>query len=189
MLMLKNLYKVFFALFLISAIVCVVSLRHNNGTMATLRQAVYTADRSGNGVEEALDRLRAYVYSHMNTNLQNGNGSIKEPIQLTYSYQRAQEAESARIKAINDSIRPSAEAYCNAQHPVDTQTLTNCVQDYILRGGGQREQVVPPALYQFNFVSPTWSPDLAGFSLIISLLFFAAFLVALGVKFAYLIRS
>jgi preprotein translocase subunit SecF len=187
--MLKNLSKVFFILFIICALVCVMALRHNNETMVKLRQQIYAADQSGNGVDEALNKLRAYVYSHMNTDLKTGNGSIKEPIQLKYTYERAQQAESARIKAINDSIRPSAESACNAQHPVDTQTLTNCVQDYISKHGGQREQPVPPALYQFDFVSPTWSPDLAGFSMIAAFAFFGAFLIALAVKFAYLLRA
>jgi hypothetical protein len=61
-------------LFLISGLICLAALRHNNTTMIGLRNDVYAADKANANIEGALDKLRAYVYGHMNTNLSTGNG-------------------------------------------------------------------------------------------------------------------
>jgi hypothetical protein len=40
---------------------------------------------------------------------------------------------------------------------------------------------IPEALYKFAFVSPRWSPDLAGWSMLVSLLSAVAFIVTFTV--------
>src|SRR3569833_2285983 len=123
-------YKVWLSLFLISAIVSILALRHNNQTMVNLRTQVYAADKAGTGVEPALDKLRAYVYGHMNTNLSSGNNSIKPPIQLKYTYDRLEaQAEAA---SNNTKLYSDAEAYCQAQIPtgVSGGVRVPCVASY-----------------------------------------------------------
>src|SRR6266704_2297718 len=73
----------------ICAVVCTLALRANYTTMTQLRSAVYTADQQNGNVEQALQSLRAYVGSHMNTSLATGDG-VYPPIQLKYTYARLQ---------------------------------------------------------------------------------------------------
>jgi len=160
-------YKVLLALFLVSGVVCVFALRHNNETMIGLRSQVYAADKSGQGVEPALDKLRAYVYAHMNTDLSSGGNTIKPPIQLKYTYDRL--ATAAEQQANNSGLYTAAENYCQAQIPasvsISGRGRIGCVQDYITSHGGQQPAAIPAALYEFDFLSPAWSPDLAGWTL------------------------
>jgi len=168
---------VFIALFGVSAVVSVYALRQNNLTMVRLRDAVYEADKNGGDVNQALNDLRQHVYSHMNTNLSNGDNAIKPPIQLRYTYERL---TSEAQKAANDEgLYTEAANYCQARIPasvsVSGRSRVSCVQDYILSHGGKQANQVPTALYQFDFVSPSWSPDLAGWSLALTVIFFLAF--------------
>ncbi len=164
-------YQIFLILFIMTAITSVLALRANNQQMIKLREAVYTADKSGSSVEQALDQLRQYVYSHMNTNLASGGNAIRPPIQLQYTYERLMSAEEAKTQAANSKIYTEAQEYCQAQIPagVSGRGRVPCVQDYVT-SHGVKVTSIPPALYQFDFLSPTWSPDLAGWSLITSLL-------------------
>src|SRR3990167_10627617 len=165
---------VFIALFGVSAVVSVYALRQNNLTMVRVRDAVYEADKNGGDVNQALNDLRQHVYSHMNTNLSNGDNAIKPPIQLRYTYERL---TSEAQKAANDEgLYTEAANYCQARIPasvsVSGRSRVSCVQDYILSHGGKRAEPIPTALYQFDFISPTWSPDLAGWSLLVTAILF-----------------
>ncbi len=171
---------VFLALFMISASVSVLALRHNNQQMVKLRSAVYEADKSGGDVNAALNNLRWYIYGRMNTNLSSGGNAIKPPIQLKYTYERLQ--STAQVAATNAGLYTEAENYCQDRIPasvsVSGRGRISCVQDYILNHGGKAPAAIPVGLYQFDFLSPTWSPDLAGWSLLVSVGLFLAFLVS-----------
>src|SRR5579863_9194315 len=166
-------YKVWLGLFLVSAIAAIFALRSNNEHMITLRNDVYAADKAGTGVEAALDKLRAYIYGHMNTNLSSGGNAIKPPIQLKYTYDRLESA--AQASANNSALYTTAENYCQAQIPasvsISGRGRIGCVQDYILNHGGKAAAPIPAALYEYDFVSPLWSPDLAGWLVLISIFF------------------
>ncbi|HEY5549731.1 MAG TPA: hypothetical protein VIK37_00790 [Candidatus Saccharimonadales bacterium] len=168
---------VFLILFVASALLSVYALRQNNLTMVKLRDKVYEVDKNGGDVNAALNDLRQYVYSHMNTNLSSGNNAIKPPIQLRYTYERlVTEAE----KEANDiDLYTEAANYCQERIPasvsISGRSRISCVQDYILSHGGQRAEKIPTALYQFDFVSPSWSPDFAGWSLILTAVLFLVF--------------
>lgn len=149
--------------------------------MIKLRQAVYQSDKNNQNVEAALDELRAYVYAHMNTDLSSGGNAIKPPIQLKYTYQRLLANEQARVDAVNSRIYTDAENYCQAQIPANLsfsgRARVPCVQDYVA-SHGVKANPVPAGLYEFDFASPAWSPDLAGWSLIASAVLFVAFLIS-----------
>ena len=72
----------FLVLAVAMTITCVFALRANNEHMIKLRSAVYAADKDNGNVESALEQLQAYVTTHMNTNLDSGNGTVYPPIQL-----------------------------------------------------------------------------------------------------------
>jgi hypothetical protein len=160
---------VFLILFIASAALSVYALRHNNQTMIKLRDAVYAADKNGGDVSGALNNLSGYVYGHMNTNLAGGDNSIKPPIQLKYTYERLQDAEQKRVNDINDSIYTQAQVYCQQQNSVDFsgRNRVPCVKDYVTTHG-EHVKAIPDALYKFDFISPAWSPDLAGWSLVVA---------------------
>lgn len=171
-------YQIFLALFLISAVVTVMALRSNNQHMVKLRDAVYAADKNGSGVEAALNNLRAYVYTHMNTNLSSGNG-IKPPIQLKYTYDRLVAAEQEKAKATNSQIYTDAQNYCQSLNSADFsgRNRVPCVQQYVT-SHGVAIATIPTGLYQFDFLNPAWSPDFAGWSLVVSTFLFAAFVAS-----------
>jgi hypothetical protein len=169
----------FLILFVLSSITCVSSLRHNNLTMIKLRSAVYEADKSNGDINTALNNLRKYVYGHMNTDLASGGNSIKPPIQLKYTYERLQATEQKRVDEANTNVYTQAQVYCQQQNSTDFsgRNRVPCVTDYVTTHG-QKANTVPAALYEYDFVSPIWSPDLAGLSMILSIVFLLAFLAS-----------
>jgi len=173
-------YKLFLACFLIAAITAVVALRDNNEQMISLRNKVYAADQAGSDVNGPLNNLRNYVYAHMNTDLSSGNNTIKPPIQLKYTYERLE--AQAQAAANNNGLYTLAENYCQAQIPTgfSGRYRISCVKDYIANHGGKPAAAIPAALYEFDFVSPTWSPDLAGWSLVVAAAAFVLFIISLA---------
>lgn len=159
----------FLVLAVILAIVCVFALRANNEHMVKLRSAVYAADQDNGNVESALQQLQAYVTTHMNTNLDSGNGTVYPPIQLKYTYQRILQAESQSAVNANASLYTEAQTYCQAQDSVDFsgRNRVPCIEQYVESHDAQLP-TVPAALYEFSFASPTWSPDLAGWTMLLA---------------------
>lgn len=155
-------------LFVLSASVSIVALRQNNQKMVELRNAVYEADKKGEDVNAPLNQLRAHVHAHMNTNLSAGN-NIKPPVQLKYTYERLQAQEQARVAAINERIYTQAQAHCESLNPgsVSGRARVPCVEEYV-NANGVKPRQIPPSLYQYDFISPSWSPDLAGWSLVVT---------------------
>lgn len=172
-------YQVWLVLFIVAMTAAVLSLRSNNQQMIKLREAVYAADERGAGVEKALNNLRGYVYGHMNTNLASGGNAIKPPIQLKYTYERLLAVEQAKVETTNSKIYTQAQEYCQSQVPAGTSGIGRvpCVQDYVT-SRGVKVNPVPAGLYQFDFLSPAWSPDLAGWSLVFSAIFLLVFISA-----------
>lgn len=173
--------------FLVAAILCAViavgALRQNNLRMVELRQAVTVADESGEGVDVALNELREHVYAHMNTDLTSGGNAIYPPIQLKNTYERLTQDERDRVAAINKKVSADAVRICEARYPAGQlrNGRVQCVQKYITENSVQENfDDVPKELYQFAFVSPAWSPDLAGFSLLAAIVFFLFFVLRLG---------
>jgi len=168
-------------LFIVSAFVTLFALRQNNTAMVRLRDEVYKADKEGGDVNKALNNLRSYVYGHMNTNLSSGGNSIKPPIQLKYTYERLQKVEQERVDTINSKVYTDAQNYCQALNSVDFsgRNRVPCITEYVTSHGA-KAQPIPAALYQFDFVSPTWSPDFAGWSLLITAVLLLAYAINLA---------
>ena len=177
----------FLAFGVVSGAVCILALRANNLEMARLRDAVYTADKNGAGMVPALQALQVYVTGHMNTNLATGPNAPYPPIQLQYTYDRAVQAAGAAASAANAKIYTDAQHYCEAQDPVDFSghNRVPCVQQYIETHGATLPNI-PDSLYKFDFLSPRWSPDLAGWSMVAAALSGLAFLLLWGTQ--YLLR-
>lgn len=162
---------VFIILTLFLGSVFVFSLRGNNLHMAKLRIALEQADKNNTDVEKALANLRYYVSQHMNTALATGPTAIKPPVQLKYSFDRTVAAEKARVGSGNNNaqVNRDAQSTCEKQFGLgqNKQRLA-CVAEYNAKHGQAVlvEKQIDPNFYKFDFVSPAWSPDIAGFSLI-----------------------
>jgi|SRR3990167_5056840 len=174
-------YGLFLLLFVISLVLTLIALRQNNQEMVRLRAAVYAADKNDSDVEKALAELRGYVHSHMNTDLTGGGNAIRPPIQLKYTYERLVAAEQAKANAGNTQLYTEAQNYCQTQNPSSFSggPRVPCVEEYITTHGVPASQInIPASLYKFDFVSPLWTPDLAGWSLVLTVLLFIAFVVS-----------
>lgn len=152
-----------FAGFLVAGTLAVVSLRQNYETMVDLRQAVFIADQSGTDVEQALQNLRTHVNGHMNTDLTGGADGIYPPIHLKGTYDRLVTAEQDRVNTVNSKVYTDAQAHCERLYPGSFSggPRVPCIEQYV-KENGTSAKTIPDALYKFDFASPTWSPDLAG---------------------------
>lgn len=161
----------------------VVALRANNLEMARLRQAVYVADKNNTDVQGALQSLQAYVTTHMNTDVSTGPNAAYPPIQLVYTYDRAVQTAGEQVTVANAKIYNDAQHFCEQQNSHDFYGTNRvpCVQQYVRSHGITNLPTIPDSLYKFAFASPWWSPDLAGWSLVltsISLVIFVVFAAA-----------
>ena len=171
----------------ISGLLSAVLLRQNNLEMVERRKAVVAADEQNGDIDAALKELRSYMMRHMNTRM-------GEPIQLKNSYERA--VKSQVEKAAQSGSATDAAAYQRAQNEcrtANTVTYAQCVIDktsQIAPGSDPITQITPPAaeLFSYQFYSPTWSPDLAGW---MTFTFFLTLLIlvlrVIGERIAWLV--
>jgi preprotein translocase subunit SecF len=159
--------RYFVVLIIVFGAISLVSLRHNNIQMIKLRDAVYAADKNGGDVEGTLRKLRQYVYGHMNTSLATGPNAVHPPIQLKYTYERLQSQQQVATGQ-GSALYTQAQGYCEGQTNIGSEVIS-CIQQYIASHGGQ-VATVPDSLYKFDFISAKWSPDLAGWSIVITVI-------------------
>lgn len=171
--------------FLIAAVfflaVSVYALRQNNLTAISLRDEVVAADKANKDVEQKLHNFRVFVYSHMNADLSSGGG-VQHPIQLKYRYDRLVAAEKKRVEQSSGGVYNKAQEVCEQKFPAGAVGASGggriaCIENYVTQNGGASANPIPDDLYKFNFVSPRWSPDLAGFSIILTGIFSVIFII------------
>jgi hypothetical protein len=156
-----------------SSVISIVSLRQNNIHALQLRDTVLQVDKDNGDTETALRKLREYVYGHMNTQLASPGGAYP-PVQLKYRYDRLVAAQKTQS---NTTLATEAQNYCEAQIPTGRSlNRIDCIQNYILTHGATPAQSIPDSLYKFDFVPPLWSPDLAGWSALLTAVLLIAFI-------------
>jgi hypothetical protein len=171
-------YFVLLGACLLSLAIAVFGLRHNNQEMVKLRTAVFVADEKNGDIEKSLRELRSYVYAHMNTNLASGANAVKPPIQLKYTYERLMASNASNYQAATAKVLDDAQNTCIAQYPgnVFSQPRLDCAKTYAA-SHPVTQKTIPDDLYKFDFVSPGWTPDMAGWSLVVSGLFMLIFIL------------
>lgn len=139
--------------------------------MTQLRSTVYRADQQNGNVVGTLQALRAYVGSHMNTSLASNDG-VYPPIQLKFTYARLQQAEQDRVDTTNSQVYTDAQHTCEALYPSSFSggPRVPCIEQYV-KDHGTSARTIPDAMYKFDFASPRWSPDLAGWMLVLASVF------------------
>ena len=168
---------------IVAAISATQGLRQNNQRMGHLRAAVFAADETDGDVEAALAALRRHVVSHMNADLVDVRYEIadsspdrvqtnsQKPIQLVYGYYRDTLAAHRQVLRHHDAavqaILSEAERFCSSK-PISERL--GCIQTQTQTHGGAIYPPIEPLVsdfYVFDFVSPKWSPDRAGWSIVI----------------------
>jgi hypothetical protein len=120
----------------------------------------------------------------MNTQIGSELG-VKPPIQLKATYERLVAQEKEKAIESND-LYAEAQSYCESTQPggFSGRNRLDCITAYVDENGVVSEaKTVEEDLYKFDFVPPRWSPDLAGFSIILAVIFGITFLIDLILYF------
>jgi len=173
-------------LLLLVGFVAATFLRLNNIGMIQRRDAVLAADKTGDtaAIESRLYDLQRYVAAHMNTET--------GPFYLEQQYRR--DAQKAVDAASNDdnpngNINVKAEAVCKPQYTVWSPAYVQCFTDELAKfppspDPAQNVSLPSTTLYRHEFADPLWSPDFAGWSVVVGvviLLMIVTRLISLGI--------
>ena len=156
-------------LLILAGFVTATFLRLNNTGMIERRNAVEGADKAGDAqsTTSRIYDLQRYVAAHMNAS--SGVFYLQETYNRDVKTVMSGETSSAGA----DSPQAKADAICNPN--LQTHGYSVAYQECMLNELTKAGQVVDPsslklpspALYRYNFISPIWSPDFAGWSLIV----------------------
>lgn len=169
-------------LLLLASFIAATFLRLNNIGMVERRDAVLAADEGGDETVtiQRLYDLQRYVSAHMNTDLGRG-------VYLESSYNRDLEswqAEQYGDQNPNGNIYQRAQEVCAPRFSSYSAAYLQCTTDELAKypaandladGSGKPRQET----YIHNFSSPVWSPDFAGWSLVVC----AVIIIAIIVRF------
>jgi hypothetical protein len=174
---------VFGSITLVFATLSIIGLTANSNEAKHRYDNLIAVDQAGGDVETALNELRSYIYSHMNTQIGSDTG-IKPPIQLQGTYQRLVEAEKARVAKSNEALYAQAQEYCERTQAsgFSGSNRLSCIEKYVDENG-LVENVIEDDFYKFDFVPPRWSPDLAGISIVLAAIFGIIFIADLIIYF------
>lgn len=159
-------------LLILAVFLAMTFLRLNNIGMIERRNAVLTADEAGNG-EVTINRLydlQRYVSAHMNTDMGKG-------LYLETSYNRDYQAAYDRATADsnpNGNIYKKAQDVCAPQFSRYSAAYLQCTTGELAKypaAGNLTDTFVGPKAdsYLHVFSSPRWSPDFAGWSVLLCL--------------------
>lgn len=173
----KNLQRVktwqLVVLLVLMGFVSATFLRLNNVGMLQRREAVINADKQGGSEQDReitqnrLLDLQHYVAQHMNTD--------KNDVYLAAQYERDKEKriqEAATTNQSGEVINAKVDAICKPQFSNYNQGYVDCfAREYAKYAPGanpvSQVKMTDPDSYRFVFAPPFWSPDFAGFSLLV----------------------
>ncbi|NTW62202.1 hypothetical protein HGB25_02225 [Candidatus Saccharibacteria bacterium] len=150
-------------------------LRLNNIGMVERRSAVISADNQGEtAVTQArLYELQRYVTAHMNTDMGKGlylEGSYKRAVQAAY-------ASASASSNPNGNIYKKAQAVCEPRFTHWSPAYVQCTASELAKYPASDNLLdsidLPRAdIYLYDYVSPLWTPDFAGWSVVICVVIF-----------------
>ena len=166
--------SVFGAAFLFFVALSFIGLSMNSREAKQRYDTLIAVDQAGGDVETALNDLRSYIYGHMNTQIGSDTG-IRPPIQLQGTYERLVAERERDAGQTNEELYQLAQNDCELRNPngFSGSNRLDCIAAYVDQNGVQDgvDIVVEDDLYKFDFAPPRWSADLAGFSILFSILF------------------
>ena len=151
---------------ILALLIAATFLRLNNIGMIQRRTAVLNADKAGdaNVTQARLYDLQRYTASHMNAD----TGGVY----LEHQYKRdTEKAVKESIGNVPDgNISQKVDKICQQRFPGYSFQYTQCFKAEAEKypSAPTDDQIKYPntALYKNEFLSPIWSPDFAGFSLL-----------------------
>ena len=161
-------------LVLIFLLMCFISaslLRLNNVGMVERRDAVMTADQTCDRevIKNRLYDLQRYVSSHMNTDL--GTKGIALENLYNCDYQDILKKQQS-YQNEHGNIFKRVQDICAPRYSSNSQAYKDCVNTELANfpEGQELSDLValPTEPYYHSFVSPRWSPDFAGISVVIT---------------------
>lgn len=159
-------------LLIVLILMCFVAatfLRLNNTGMLARRNAVADADKSGNSSEIAarIYDLQRFSAAHMNAGT--GVFYLQEQYNRDVKKQAEEAGSTGSTRALE--IRKAADTVCKPQFygwsPQYVRCYVNELNKYGANEISESELALPSsALYRYSFISPLWSPDFAGWSIV-----------------------
>jgi hypothetical protein len=155
-------------LLVVVGLVAATFLRLNNIGMIERRTAVFSADKEGNTdiIKARLFDLQRYSATHMNAD----SGTVYLEEQYRRDTRASIEAASARDSTNNINVK--ADQTCKAQFGGYSQAYVQCFASELAKvpsgsNAPDKATLPSPSLYRHDFASPVWSPDFAGFTILI----------------------
>lgn len=156
--------------------IAATALRLNNVGMDQRREGVYSADEAGDEdiIHQRLLSLREYSSSHMNAN----TGAFVLKNQYDRDSQKAladAQNKSEESESPNGNIYKKAAEVCDPQFSGYSQAYMQCFMNELNKypeSGAVSDSVVLPTaeLYQYDFASPIWTPDIAGWTVLLAII-------------------
>lgn len=157
-------------LLVLSLFITATFLRLNSIGMIERREAVFAADKSADDeeIQRRLFDLQRYSATHMNSSSGDVYLDKKYNRDVERIVQQAQEDQSS-----HSDILKKADAACKPHFSGYTQAYVLCVLSEQEKYPSSDKLVdtvsMPsPVLYKHGYVSPLWSPDFAGWSVVLS---------------------
>lgn len=174
-------------LLIIAGFIAATFLRLNNIGMVERRAAVISADEAGEEavIAQRLYDLQQYVTSHMNTDLGQG-------VYLEASYRRDSQKvlnAAAEDSNPNGNIYKKAQEVCAPRFSHYSEAYLACTTSELAKYPAADDligafKLPSQASYLHDYVSPVWSPDFAGWSVVLCIvlaLIIVARLIGLGI--------
>lgn len=167
-------------LLILVGLIAATFLRLNNIGMIERRTAVLNADEQGDAdiTKARLFDLQRYSAGHMNA----ASGTIYLESQYRRDTETAIRKASAQDAGNNINVR--ADQVCKQQYGGYSQAYVQCFAAELAKvpsgsNAPDKASLPNPALYRHDFTSPAWSPDFAGFSVLIAAVIAAMIVVRL----------
>lgn len=161
-------------LLLLMIFIAATFLRLNNIGMVQRRDAVISADKQGDQtvIRNRLIELSGYVSSHMNTDL--------NEVYLAEQYERdkadlVKRTVNQQTQIDKEVINAKVDAICKPQYQGYSQGYVQCfAREYSKFAPGQNPissiKMPDTERYRHVYAAPLWSPDFAGFSVLVCVL-------------------
>lgn len=157
-------------LLILTGLISATFLRLNNIGMLERRAAVLVADKLGNteDIQNRLYDLQRYVSEHINAN----TGAIYLEHQYKRDSKKIIDAAGGTTNP-NGNIYKKASETCDTQFRIYSQPYLQCylseLRKYPASDNTPTTVTLPRTeLYRHEFLSPAWSPDFAGWSLVVN---------------------
>ena len=167
-------------LLILAAFLAATFLRLNNTGMVQRRNAVSAADKAGDAQQltERLAELQRYSSTHMNAS--------SGVIYLQHQYDRDAQAaieEASNSSSESASANSHAEEVCHPQYSGWSTAYMQCFLEELAKYPTSETLAEPQLpnteLYRYEYASPLWTPDFAGWSSLVVVLIFLVIIIRL----------